>query len=183
MRCKRCKDFIRGMRSGPRAAATGGLPEGRYSILLQFLCPIVSLSRDGGYHFDSPEHKEQLKAQRQQLWNWLKSVGSHMFKEGINLTKISLVSPSACGSLEHPGPWSSVFLLARCAAPACCNRTHMAYVLPAARGCDKERILTSRLPVCPLRRPRHMRCSGRSRNTAGLPVRAAQLPGAPHEQL
>ncbi|KAF5842676.1 hypothetical protein DUNSADRAFT_5752 [Dunaliella salina] len=45
---------------------------------------------NGGYTFDTPEHKEQLKAQRQQLWQWLKHVGSNMFKEGINLTKISL---------------------------------------------------------------------------------------------
>ncbi|GIL91569.1 hypothetical protein Vretimale_18434 [Volvox reticuliferus] len=44
----------------------------------------------GGYRFDSPEHQQQLKEQRAQLWNWLKRVGSHMFTEGINLTKISL---------------------------------------------------------------------------------------------
>ena len=44
----------------------------------------------GGYTFDSPEDKQQLAAQRTALWAWLKSMGSHMFKEGINLTKISL---------------------------------------------------------------------------------------------
>ncbi|GLC59093.1 Oxysterol-binding protein 4 [Pleodorina starrii] len=44
----------------------------------------------GGYRFDTPEHQQQLKDQRAQLWSWLKRVGSHMFKEGINLTKISL---------------------------------------------------------------------------------------------
>ncbi|KXZ42669.1 hypothetical protein GPECTOR_125g502 [Gonium pectorale] len=44
----------------------------------------------GGFRFDSPDHQQQLKEQRAQLWNWLKRVGSHMFKEGINLTKISL---------------------------------------------------------------------------------------------
>eukprot|EP00195_Chlamydomonas_chlamydogama_P002345 CAMPEP_0202921140 /NCGR_PEP_ID=MMETSP1392-20130828/77235_1 /ASSEMBLY_ACC=CAM_ASM_000868 /TAXON_ID=225041 /ORGANISM="Chlamydomonas chlamydogama, Strain SAG 11-48b" /LENGTH=373 /DNA_ID=CAMNT_0049614687 /DNA_START=173 /DNA_END=1294 /DNA_ORIENTATION=- len=45
---------------------------------------------NGGFLFDSPEHKEQLKNQRAQLWQWLKSVGSNMFREGINLTKVSL---------------------------------------------------------------------------------------------
>ncbi|PNH08715.1 Oxysterol-binding protein 9, partial [Tetrabaena socialis] len=35
----------------------------------------------GGYRFDTPEHQQQLKEQR---------VGSHLFKEGVNLTKISL---------------------------------------------------------------------------------------------
>ncbi|KAG2496088.1 hypothetical protein HYH03_005691 [Edaphochlamys debaryana] len=44
----------------------------------------------GGYHFDTPAHLAELKEQRAQLWAWLKGVGSHMFKEGINLTKISL---------------------------------------------------------------------------------------------
>eukprot|EP00198_Chlamydomonas_reinhardtii_P005127 XP_001694463.1 predicted protein [Chlamydomonas reinhardtii] len=44
----------------------------------------------GGYRFDTPEHQQQLREQRTQLWNWLKGVGAHMFKEGINLTKISL---------------------------------------------------------------------------------------------
>ncbi|KAG2454102.1 hypothetical protein HYH02_001141 [Chlamydomonas schloesseri] len=44
----------------------------------------------GGYRFDTAEHQQQLREQRTQLWNWLKGVGAHMFKEGINLTKISL---------------------------------------------------------------------------------------------
>ncbi|KAL6750754.1 hypothetical protein V8C86DRAFT_2799239 [Haematococcus lacustris] len=44
----------------------------------------------GGYVFDSLEHKAQLKEQRAQLWIWLKNVGSNMFRDGINLTKISL---------------------------------------------------------------------------------------------
>ena len=45
---------------------------------------------DGGYRFDTPEHKAALKAQRAQLWSWLKNIGSNMMKDGINLTKISL---------------------------------------------------------------------------------------------
>lgn len=44
----------------------------------------------GGYRFDTAEHKAALKEQRAQLWTWLKNVGSNMFREGINLTKISL---------------------------------------------------------------------------------------------
>lgn len=44
----------------------------------------------GGFKFDTPEHKEQLRQQRQQLWAWLKHVGGNMFRDGINLTKISL---------------------------------------------------------------------------------------------
>jgi len=47
-------------------------------------------SGDGGWSFDTPEDKAQLKAQRAQLWSWLKSVGANIFQEGINLTKISL---------------------------------------------------------------------------------------------
>lgn len=47
-------------------------------------------SATGGYHFNTPEHVAALKAQRTQLWAWLKSFGSNMFKEGINLTRISL---------------------------------------------------------------------------------------------
>lgn len=47
-------------------------------------------SGNGGYRFDSEEDKAALKAQRSQLWTWLKNVGSNMFKEGINLTRISL---------------------------------------------------------------------------------------------
>ena len=47
-------------------------------------------SGDGGWKFDTPEDKAQLKAQRQQLWHWLKGVGANMMREGINLTKISL---------------------------------------------------------------------------------------------
>jgi hypothetical protein len=44
----------------------------------------------GGYRFDSPEEKEAIKQQRAALLSWLKSMGSNMFFEGINLTKISL---------------------------------------------------------------------------------------------
>ncbi|KAG1669308.1 hypothetical protein FOA52_014869 [Chlamydomonas sp. UWO 241] len=44
----------------------------------------------GGWSFDSPEEKAEMCAQRAQLWTWLKGVGSNMFREGINLTKISL---------------------------------------------------------------------------------------------
>jgi hypothetical protein len=45
---------------------------------------------EGGFKFDSPEHKQQLKEQRAQLWSWLKNVGGSMMREGISLTKISL---------------------------------------------------------------------------------------------
>lgn len=45
---------------------------------------------DGGYRFDTPEHKAALKAQRAQIWSWLKNIGSNMMRDGINLTKISL---------------------------------------------------------------------------------------------
>lgn len=45
---------------------------------------------NGGYIFNSPEDAAELKAQRAQLWQWLKHMGSNMFRDGINLTKISL---------------------------------------------------------------------------------------------
>eukprot|EP00197_Chlamydomonas_leiostraca_P011325 CAMPEP_0202866844 /NCGR_PEP_ID=MMETSP1391-20130828/8390_1 /ASSEMBLY_ACC=CAM_ASM_000867 /TAXON_ID=1034604 /ORGANISM="Chlamydomonas leiostraca, Strain SAG 11-49" /LENGTH=389 /DNA_ID=CAMNT_0049546831 /DNA_START=100 /DNA_END=1269 /DNA_ORIENTATION=+ len=44
----------------------------------------------GGYLFDSEEDKAALKSQRAQLWSWLKRVGSSLYRDGINLTKISL---------------------------------------------------------------------------------------------
>ena len=49
------------------------------------------VSGEGGWKFDTPEDKAQLKAQRQQLWQWIKGVGANILHAGIpNLTKISL---------------------------------------------------------------------------------------------
>lgn len=44
----------------------------------------------GGYHFSSPQEVEEISRQRKAGWNWIKSIGSHIFKEGVNLTKISI---------------------------------------------------------------------------------------------
>lgn len=31
---------------------------------------------DGGYRFDTAQHKEEIKRQRVEMWNWLKQVGA-----------------------------------------------------------------------------------------------------------
>ncbi|GAB4824194.1 hypothetical protein N2152v2_011240 [Parachlorella kessleri] len=44
----------------------------------------------GGYVFSSPEEVAAVKAQRALLWDFLKDVGSHLLRDGLNLTKISM---------------------------------------------------------------------------------------------
>lgn len=50
----------------------------------------TSASAGEGYRFNSPIDKEQIKVQRQAIWDMLKHLGSHMLSQGINLTQISL---------------------------------------------------------------------------------------------
>ena len=43
-----------------------------------------------GYVFDSPADLEEIAMQRQAIWDLLKNLGSHLLREGVNLTKVSL---------------------------------------------------------------------------------------------
>ncbi|BDA48651.1 Oxysterol-binding protein-related protein 3 [Coccomyxa sp. Obi] len=47
-------------------------------------------SSTDGYIFNSQADLEEIKMQRQAIWDLLKYLGTHVLREGINLTKISL---------------------------------------------------------------------------------------------
>ena len=47
-------------------------------------------SSGGGYRYDTPEEKETLERHKKVIWKWIKSVGSKILSDGVNLTKISL---------------------------------------------------------------------------------------------
>ena len=48
----------------------------------------ISAASGEGYRFNSPLDKEQIKMQRQAIWDMLKHLGSHMLSQGINLTQV-----------------------------------------------------------------------------------------------
>jgi hypothetical protein len=43
-----------------------------------------------GYVFNSPADMQDIRMQRQAIWGLLKSLGSHILREGVNLTRITL---------------------------------------------------------------------------------------------
>lgn len=61
-------------------------------------CPAQEIAPDltdagitgAGYVFNSPEDQRDIKTQRQAIWDLVKNLGSHLLREGVNLTKISL---------------------------------------------------------------------------------------------
>lgn len=43
-----------------------------------------------GYVFNSPADMQDIRMQRQAIWGLLKNLGSHILREGVNLTRITL---------------------------------------------------------------------------------------------
>ena len=43
-----------------------------------------------GYVFNSPADMQDIRMQRQAVWGLLKNLGSHILREGVNLTRITL---------------------------------------------------------------------------------------------
>ncbi len=43
-----------------------------------------------GYVFNTPADMQDIRMQRQAIWGLLKNLGSHILREGVNLTKITL---------------------------------------------------------------------------------------------
>lgn len=49
------------------------------------LCPT-----DGGYHFVSEDEVRRIREQRKAIWSFLKQLGTRLWREGVNLTRVSL---------------------------------------------------------------------------------------------
>lgn len=60
------------------------------SLLLQEDSGELDESTTDGYVFDSRADLEEITMQRQAIWDLLKNLGSHLLREGVNLTKVSL---------------------------------------------------------------------------------------------
>ena len=43
-----------------------------------------------GYVFNTPADMQDIRMQRQAIWGLLKNLGSHILREGVNLTRITL---------------------------------------------------------------------------------------------
>eukprot|EP00983_Pelagomonas_calceolata_P021191 664492-Pelagomonas_calceolata.AAC.1 len=84
---------------------------------------------NGGYTFDTPEHKEQLKAQRQQLWQcgWLKK-GTIQQASPWTQARVRCCPFScwflACTCVARHSSWAGCSLPAVCRAEAC-GRQHV----------------------------------------------------------
>lgn len=61
-------------------------------------------SPSDGFVFSSPSDRDQIKMQRQAIWDLLKHLGSQILSQGVNLTQICLpvkVWSASCWSCCH----------------------------------------------------------------------------------
>ena len=112
-----------------------------------------------GYVFNAPSDMQDIRMQRQAIWGLLRSLGSHILREGVNLTKITLpirVFEPRSFLQRLTDNWAYVHLLEQ-AADAANPAERMRYLVRlATMQMHPSRISHVRLVQSPACRPRCM---------------------------
>ena len=104
-----------------------------------------------GYVFNAPSDMQDIRMQRQAIWGLLRNLGSHILREGVNLTKITLpirVFEPRSFLQRLADNWGYVHLLEQ-AADAADPAERMRYLVRSQQCKSTSRIFHARVAQSP----------------------------------